>query len=162
MSLERLYPKSLDTQETDDAGQPKNETDWTLDRGFYLKKIVRSILMNFLELVGQISQDPTATELKLKDIETLFLNAHHIVNEYRPHQARETLILMTEERIAKLKAEIQSVKDMKQKIDSLPASLPSFTEDIVMETNGAEPESEDSEHELVDATWASLGEELMT
>jgi len=33
-------------------------------------------------------------ELKLEDINLLFINLHHLINEFRPHQARETLRVM--------------------------------------------------------------------
>jgi len=65
------------------------------------------------------------------------MNAHHIINEYRPHQAREALIQSMEERIAKIRGEIEAVKNMKAKIESLPASLPTAVDreaDVQMES----------------------------
>jgi len=99
------------------------EASWTLDRAFYLKKSVRSILLNFLELVGILSQNPESFEDKIKDLEVLFLNAHALVNEYRPHQARETLILMMEEQVERKKAEIEGVSRMKEKVENVISEL---------------------------------------
>ena len=31
---------------------------------------------------------------KIKDLELLFIHMHHLINEFRPHQARETLRVM--------------------------------------------------------------------
>jgi MED7 protein len=121
------------------------------------------MLLNYLELIGIISQDPTCAELKLQHLTTLFLNAHHIINEYRPHQARETLILMAEERIARMKAEIESVKEMKAKVESLPKSLPFSVQNLTTQTAALHISStKESPDNLVEATWAEMDEELGT
>ena len=115
--LTQLYPSPPTTP----SGSA--EASWTLDRAFYLKKTVRSILLNFLELVGILSQNPEGFEEKVKHLEVLFLNAHALVNEYRPHQARETLILMMEDQIERKKAEIEGVKRMKEKVENVISEL---------------------------------------
>lgn len=58
-----------------------------------LKKINASILVNFLDLIDVLVQCPNhkMREEKCNDILTLFINFHHLINELRPHQARETL-----------------------------------------------------------------------
>ena len=121
------------------------------------------MLLNYLELIGIISQDPTCAEIKIQHLTTLFLNAHHIINEYRPHQARETLILMAEERIAKMKAEIESIKEIKAKVESLPKSLPFSTQDLTTQeaalTLNLDKASQDT---LAEATWSEMEEELGT
>ena len=35
-------------------------------------------------------------EQKIKDLSVLFINMHHLINEFRPHQARETLCVIME------------------------------------------------------------------
>ena len=42
---------------------------------------------------------------KLADLRTIMINMHHLINEYRPHQARETLILMMEEQVERCRRE---------------------------------------------------------
>lgn len=115
--LEQLYPSA--------PASPVNgiQSDWTLDRAFYLKKITRSILLNFLELVGVLSVSPEQFQEKLDDLKILFANAHHLINEYRPHQARETLILMMEDQLDRAKGEVEGIKIMKQKINNVMEGL---------------------------------------
>uniref|UniRef100_A0A6G1SJM9 Mediator of RNA polymerase II transcription subunit 7 n=1 Tax=Aceria tosichella TaxID=561515 RepID=A0A6G1SJM9_9ACAR len=58
-----------------------------------LKKINASILVNFLDLIDVLVKCPDTDKRieKCNDLATLFINFHHLINELRPHQARETL-----------------------------------------------------------------------
>ncbi|XP_076467761.1 mediator of RNA polymerase II transcription subunit 7-like [Babylonia areolata] len=64
-----------------------------------LKKLNHSILINFLDLIDILIRAPDSPKRveKLEDLNLLFINMHHLINEYRPHQARETLRVMMEE-----------------------------------------------------------------
>ena len=64
-----------------------------------LKKLNHSILVNFLDLVDILIRAPDSPKRaeKLEDMNLLYINMHHLINEYRPHQARETLRVMMEE-----------------------------------------------------------------
>lgn len=55
-------------------------------------------MTNFLDLLEILIKCPNSVERdrKLDDIQVLFINMHHLINEYRPHQAYETLKLMQE------------------------------------------------------------------
>ncbi|XP_034037276.1 mediator of RNA polymerase II transcription subunit 7 [Thalassophryne amazonica] len=63
-----------------------------------LKKLNMSILVNFLDLLDILIKSPgnIKREEKLEDLKLLFVHMHHLINEYRPHQARETLRVMME------------------------------------------------------------------
>ena len=63
-----------------------------------LKKINHSILINFLDMLDVLIHAPESSKRteKLEDLNLLFINFHHLVNEFRPHQARETLRVMME------------------------------------------------------------------
>ncbi|KAI9818819.1 MAG: Mediator of RNA polymerase II transcription subunit 7 [Pycnora praestabilis] len=114
--VEQLYPSP---PHSPNAGS----TSPSLDRAFYLKKIAKSLLLNFMELVGVLSVAPDQYGKKIEDLRTLFINAHHLLNEYRPHQARETLIMMMEEQLERSRAEIEGVRRMKEKIEGILEGL---------------------------------------
>jgi mediator of RNA polymerase II transcription subunit 7 len=85
-----------------------------------------------------------------------------MLNEYRPHQAREALILMMEEQLEKKKAEIEDTKRMKAKIDQLLTTLPTENGDHpasdLAEDSGATKTGASVEEQ--EATWAALEEEM--
>jgi mediator of RNA polymerase II transcription subunit 7 len=81
-----------------------------LDRAFQLKRLAKSLLLNFLELLGILAVDPRQATQKIDDLRTLFINFHHVLNEYRPHQARESLIALMQDRLDKTRAETQAVR----------------------------------------------------
>ncbi len=77
--MDRLYPLDFNRQKE-------------------LKKLNHSLLINFFELLDILTNEPTSPkrEKKLGEITVLFINMHHLINELRPHQARETLRVMME------------------------------------------------------------------
>jgi mediator of RNA polymerase II transcription subunit 7 len=93
------------------------------DRALILKRLAKSLLLNFLELMGIMSINPEQYAEKIQDLRTLFINFHHLLNEYRPHQARESLILMMEAQLARSKAETEGIEKMKAKVEGILAGL---------------------------------------
>ena len=63
-----------------------------------LKKLNQSILANFLDLLDILIKSPDSPKRaeKIDDLTVLFIHMHHLINEFRPHQARETLRVMME------------------------------------------------------------------
>lgn len=80
------------------------------DRAFELKRLAKSLLLNFLELSGALSRSPSHAEDKVQDLRTLFINMHHILNEYRPHQARESAIEMMQDHLYRTRNETLSIR----------------------------------------------------
>lgn len=61
-----------------------------------LKRMNHSLLANFLDLLEVLVKSPDSEQRteKIEDIKLLFINMHHLINEYRQHQARETIRVM--------------------------------------------------------------------
>jgi mediator of RNA polymerase II transcription subunit 7 len=108
--IPQLYPSST---------APESSADWTLDRQSYLKNLTRSILLSFLELVGMLSENSNEAGRKQKEIRDLYANALHVINEYRPHQARESLILRMEDEVERGRKEIEDVQKLKKRMEGL-------------------------------------------
>ncbi|KPM06767.1 mediator of RNA polymerase II transcription subunit 7-like protein [Sarcoptes scabiei] len=100
--LRRLYPREFDH---------KRE----------MKKINASILVNFLDLIDVLIRCPDTQkrEEKCNDLQLLFITMHHLINELRPHQARESIRVCLkmqkknrQETSSKLMKQIERVQDM--------------------------------------------------
>ncbi|KAI9776864.1 MAG: Mediator of RNA polymerase II transcription subunit 7 [Geoglossum umbratile] len=113
-------PRSPTANESDGT-----QSEWTQDRAVILRKMAESLLLNFLELVGVLAISPSEFSRKIDDLRIIFINAHHLLNEYRPHQARETLILMMEEQLERSRAETAGIMRMKEKVESVLSKLAS-------------------------------------
>ncbi|XP_062510996.1 mediator of RNA polymerase II transcription subunit 7-like [Corticium candelabrum] len=68
------------------------------DKLAQMKKLNHSIFVSFLDLVDILINCPESSrrEEKISDLQLLFINLHHLINEFRPNQARETLRVMLE------------------------------------------------------------------
>ena len=67
-----------------------------VDRKKELRKLNHSVLVNFLDLLDFLIKTPDSDKRveKIADLNLLFIHMHHLINEFRPHQARETLRVM--------------------------------------------------------------------
>lgn len=108
-SYTQLYPSAPSSASTADAN---------IDRQQYLNRFNRSIIIEYIRLLGIVSLDPTSPgkDKVLKHILTLVCNVHALINDYRPHQARETLIRIMEEQVSRKKREIEGIMGMSDRV----------------------------------------------
>lgn len=152
---EQLYPST-------DASSSASST---LDRQQYLFRFLRSILVAYIELLGIVASNPTSDHKddKLKDILTMVANMHALINEYRPHQARETLIREMERQVERKKKEIEGVKKLKGRVAEV---LEGFGEEIPGGTSDDKKEEvaiisdEDRRREAQSRVWLGMEEIL--
>lgn len=92
-----------------------------------LRRLLKSLLLNYLELVGSLSINPSLYEAKVEHIRTILINIHHLLNEYRPHQSRESLIMLLEEQLEYKKDEIKNIDEtceqVKDKLKQIQETL---------------------------------------
>lgn len=110
MGVPRLVPSA--SQSTPAA---HTSTDANRERALNLKRLAKSVLLNFLELIGAASINPEGILDKAADIQTILFNMHHGINEYRPHQARESLIQTMQTRLDQIRAETAAVNAVTDK-----------------------------------------------
>ncbi|XP_019739706.1 mediator of RNA polymerase II transcription subunit 7 [Hippocampus comes] len=98
-----------------------------------LKKLNMSILVNFLDLLDILIKSPDSIkrEEKLEDLKLLFVHMHHLINEYRPHQARETLRVMMEvQKRQRLDTAERFQKHLERVVELIHGCLASLPDDL--------------------------------
>lgn len=98
-----------------------------------LKKLNMSILVNFLDLLDILIKSPGSIkrEEKLEDLKLLFVHMHHLINEYRPHQARETLRVMMEvQKRQRLETAERFQKHLERVVEMIQGCLSSLPDDL--------------------------------
>ncbi|MCH0629963.1 hypothetical protein JNB11_08335 [Kocuria palustris] len=121
-SFEDKLPSLKDTEW--DQLYPANDETITLETKISeLHKLVDLLLLNFLELIGIASIDPSKLEPKIKDISLILININHLLNTYRPHQSRESLIMVLRKQIEKKQKEMEEIdtvtEEIRQRISKL-------------------------------------------
>ncbi|CCI45962.1 unnamed protein product [Albugo candida] len=97
----KLYLPTLSTQD------PKEQS---IDYKAQLKKLNRSLLANCIQLLDVLIRNPKLFNEKVDDLELLFVNMHNLINKFRPHQAREHIILMLQSQIEEKQAAISDFR----------------------------------------------------
>ncbi|KAI0009359.1 MED7-domain-containing protein [Xylariaceae sp. FL0662B] len=142
--IQRLFPNP---EERDQDGKH-------FDRALILKRLAKSLLLNFLELTGLLAINPEAAEEKITDIRDMFINFHHLINEYRPHQARESLIAMMQAQLDRTRAETNAIRDAKDKADRIMEGLGSLKVEDGLASDLAPQKKDPQGHEA--EVWGTL------
>ncbi|KAF2857217.1 hypothetical protein K470DRAFT_194383, partial [Piedraia hortae CBS 480.64] len=88
-----------------------------------LTALARSQLTTFLALIGRLSHDAEGHEVYTQDLAAITANMHDLINGYRPHQARETVILHMEEHIDQMRDDIRRIRDVGLRVRALLGQL---------------------------------------
>lgn len=149
--IPQLYPN--------DAGVRRNPQP-------HLIALARSLLTTFLALTGVLSQNPEAYEEKAFDLQHITFNMHDLINAYRPHQLRETLIMMMEERRDRLQEEITRIDAGKERALGLLRDMQNMGAELDRQTSvktdvGTVEEPQDAKRRARQrAAWAALEREM--
>ncbi|KAJ2779784.1 Mediator of RNA polymerase II transcription subunit 7 [Coemansia javaensis] len=73
--------------------------DGPIDRIAELKRLNHSVVFEFLDLVDVLVRDPSQYGARVERIRDILVNIHHLVNEHRERQAKETLKSMLRQQI---------------------------------------------------------------
>lgn len=130
------------------------------------------LLKLFLRYVQILGTDPSGLLWvpQWEEIRKTFEEAHHIINEYRPHQARETLLLMMEDQIKQFREETErirrSVAKTREVMESLGAhngdsdtKLTNFAKDATKSKVAVDPSVESSK-EMARRIWEIVDREV--
>lgn len=103
-----------------------------------------------------LAVDPAGYAFKWDELHELFQEAHAVVNEYRPHQARETLIVMMEEQVKRAREEGKGAREMVARVKTVLWELASGDGDRDVDL-GCEEWKEEGEERRV---WEVVGKEV--
>ena len=149
--IEQLYPLTEDAK---------------LNPQPHLIALARSLLTTFLALMGVLSRDPEQFLGRVEDLQTMLYNCHDLINSFRPHQARETLIHMMESRVEMMREEIKKIREEKGKVGGLLSGLNEGHSEEVREAkmeNGEQQAIGDAGESSVErqkSAWAAIEEDL--
>lgn len=130
------------------------------DGALELKRLAKSLLLNFLELASTLARSLRDAEAKMGDVRTLFINIHHALNEYRPHQARESAMELMQDHLDRTRAETLAVRAQINRARSVLEGLGSLGLAVLVpgERRGEEAHADEvagsRDRELWSATYA--------
>ncbi|KAG7877007.1 hypothetical protein KL925_005244 [Ogataea polymorpha] len=132
------------------------EETFTVERIEELKKMTKSLLLNFLEFTGLLAKNPALAHVKIEQIRVILINLHHLLNSYRLHQSREGLILKMEEKIRNDRETIQKIENTCLQVEERIRSLVWREKDVEFEQIDNSQTSEPSREQIVESVRQSV------
>ena len=79
-----------------------------------------SLILNFIELIKIITSSESQEHYmeKAKEIQLILINFHHLLNEFRPHQARDVIKYLLQEQLKLRRNALDKVRQTVQKIQN--------------------------------------------
>jgi len=74
-----------------------------------MKRLNRSILFKFLELLDALAECPDQAPSKIRDIDLIIGNLHHVINTYRPFEGIASILATIEQQLSKNHALISDI-----------------------------------------------------
>ncbi len=123
------------------------------------------MLTTYLSLIGTLSLNPELFGDRVDDLQTICYNMHDLINQYRPHQARETLVLLMEERVEGMREEVRRVREGRERVESVMRELGVKNEEevgggLVKEEGKAEDGGDQSEKQRQRSKWRAMEREM--
>jgi DNA repair exonuclease SbcCD ATPase subunit len=87
-----------------------------------LKKLNMSLLFEFLDLLKVLTAEPSRWEEKVESLKKSLFEMHHILNSFRPHEARESVIALLQRQVERRKATLAEVEGRIQQADNILAA----------------------------------------
>ncbi|KAI6652571.1 Mediator of RNA polymerase II transcription subunit 7-like [Oopsacas minuta] len=115
-----------------------------------MKKLNKSILLTFLDLLHILSNNPTSPDriARIEHLQLLFINLHHLVNEFRPHQARETIRTVIEHQS---KQKLEAEKNIQIALEKSKNTL-SYCQDKLNQCLASRPQYSTVPHSIIPVT----------
>lgn len=113
--IEQIYGESEHPKDDEDD---EEEDVFSTARIDELKKMTKSLLYNYLEFISVLIKNPEFATEKIENIRTILINIHHLLNSYRLHQSRETLIITMQKKLSETQDEISTIKNTCSNIET--------------------------------------------
>ncbi|KAI9105730.1 MED7 protein-domain-containing protein [Phlyctochytrium arcticum] len=80
------------------------------------KHLALTLALNLKDLVHVAATRLEHSDYKLEQVRVVLLNLHHLINEYREHQARDMLILLQQKQVDKRRRTAQEIRTYCEKM----------------------------------------------
>eukprot|EP00040_Diaphanoeca_grandis_P012274 m.62375 g.62375 ORF g.62375 m.62375 type:complete len:168 (-) comp23140_c2_seq5:117-620(-) len=98
--------------------------DSSKDRLAELKRLNKETMAQFMDLVQLLSSSSEGVNENVEKLKLLFTNMHHMLNEFRPHQARETIRAMMEQQLQERDEMVQDLTNLYDEVRTTLQQLP--------------------------------------